>query len=228
MKYCHVLRNSGKEVELIEYPKVGHFFYSAPELPEYEIDSEAAVLKYGMWLKASPWKVNKNSEENYHGQMTSSCAKKLFVTKPKESEKKQHDPTVQVMTKKMSEIGVTKATTAIYTDVEDTVENVEMNKGDDMIGEGEDNEAEMMHLDSYEGNEGSSKKKRTWKKLEKGGSSAVGEGKVSSGVKRVEREEGIIEGKLIESEAGVTVKRRDITQRLEEVAGPTSWALGEP
>uniref|UniRef100_A0A803LUV1 Alpha/beta hydrolase fold-3 domain-containing protein n=2 Tax=Chenopodium quinoa TaxID=63459 RepID=A0A803LUV1_CHEQI len=49
-KYCDVLRKSGKEVELIEYPKVGHFFYSAPELPEYEM-FVAKIVEFVQRLK---------------------------------------------------------------------------------------------------------------------------------------------------------------------------------
>uniref|UniRef100_A0A803LHG7 Zinc knuckle CX2CX4HX4C domain-containing protein n=1 Tax=Chenopodium quinoa TaxID=63459 RepID=A0A803LHG7_CHEQI len=49
-------------------------------------DIEDPAVPYGNWLKASPWKYNTNCRRADEGSEGGSCARPLFVTKPKESE----------------------------------------------------------------------------------------------------------------------------------------------
>lgn len=62
--------------------KVGHGTKDC----DTEEDEDEGIVKYGGWLKASPWKVGDIREKGHDSgrEGIHSCAKVLFVTKPKE------------------------------------------------------------------------------------------------------------------------------------------------
>lgn len=44
---------------------------------------EEPVFSYGVWMKASPWKYSTNYKREESGKEGGSCARPLFITKPK-------------------------------------------------------------------------------------------------------------------------------------------------
>ena len=47
------------------------------------MDVSEQEVKYGGWLKASPWKIGDTREKEREKEGESSCAKALFITKPR-------------------------------------------------------------------------------------------------------------------------------------------------
>uniref|UniRef100_A0A803LSW9 Endonuclease/exonuclease/phosphatase domain-containing protein n=1 Tax=Chenopodium quinoa TaxID=63459 RepID=A0A803LSW9_CHEQI len=176
------------------------------------------------------WDIGEEEDEDARVELSfvgseKSCANRLFVTKPKLSEQKQSEQNVQVVTKKLSEVKVssplilenasldaaplTEAPPDNILEGEYNV-NASLIAKDDAVNREGEYDTDMMYVDNWgEGNEGK-KIKRSWRKIEKGGSKGSGAEKVNIGVKRGAREEGIIEGTLIEREVGVAIKRREV------------------
>uniref|UniRef100_A0A803LQM5 Uncharacterized protein n=1 Tax=Chenopodium quinoa TaxID=63459 RepID=A0A803LQM5_CHEQI len=53
-------------------------------------DLDDSNMKFGGWMKASPWKSNREDKDNVLPNNKPACAKGLFITKPKESVKKEN------------------------------------------------------------------------------------------------------------------------------------------
>lgn len=47
-------------------------------------EEDESSLNYGGWLKASPWKRSNSEDDQRRTVDSSSCARGLFVTKPKQ------------------------------------------------------------------------------------------------------------------------------------------------
>lgn len=102
------MKNGAEEVFDVKYErpplycffcgKVGHGTKDCDE----ENDAETQEIKFGGWLKASPWKVA-GGEESRSGP---TCAKALFITKPKGEKAKENKEKVNEMVERMNKWGL--------------------------------------------------------------------------------------------------------------------------
>ncbi|KAL2929332.1 hypothetical protein RDABS01_034743 [Bienertia sinuspersici] len=78
------------ELGLYEKPPLYCFYcgrlgHGTKDCSDYK-EEEEPELKYGLWLKASPWKQTPSPVNKERGESNPGCAKVLFVTKPKKVE----------------------------------------------------------------------------------------------------------------------------------------------
>ena len=229
--------------------KVGHGTKDCEE----EGEEGEQEIKYGGWLKASPWKAGRGEEAQGVRDSEQKCARALFITKPKREQQPKVKENVQAVVDKIRSWGL-QGEESEGQNVDYNIENSE----DRTVGEialmimeprAEEKNGGVSHdvvgkiptrlMDSKETVRQCSEKKKlkTWKR--KGGSLSKEEHGVvkSGGEKRSMRETnelGLEEVELEEMRVfkKVAVDPGEFLQdgakiRADQVAGPTNRALGD-
>uniref|UniRef100_A0A803MKM3 Uncharacterized protein n=1 Tax=Chenopodium quinoa TaxID=63459 RepID=A0A803MKM3_CHEQI len=183
-----------------------------------EIDEP--VVSYGTWLKASPWKYNAAYKRDEGGKKGESCARPLFITKPKQ-------PTIKCT-----------SSTPIH-EVVDRLVGVELNNDGGVNNTVQSNFGEIFTFNNGENNdlmlekpvvenENSSAKQthgRGWKRNPRDGDRSMGYDVKLVGEKRRERDEGADKNDLLAVEGNARSKKRSAVSNTSQVASPTQWAL---
>lgn len=65
-------------------------------------DDKDQEFKFGGWLKASPWKVGRDRDEAKEDVRGESCARDLFITKPKKEQEKAIKERVEEVVDRLS------------------------------------------------------------------------------------------------------------------------------
>ena len=202
---------------------------------------EESVIKYGEWMKASPWKRSMADTTKWGKGGQSGCAKSLFVTKPK-----AHD--VEVVSKQVKEM-------AAIIEEGLSLEGGSMNVGDGkgntddegIIGRDErENRSLESRIQVAEETDGNGEEaaitgksqggKKGWKRLSREGGSIKEKQKSTTGMRRKERTDGGQEEEHegltcgIKKKIGLDGSLVDVIvdrAHTDGVAGPTSWTLGD-
>ena len=93
-------------------------------------EEEGSNLKYGGWLKASPWKRMSSEGDGDRRDGKGSCARNLFITKPRQPMREEDKEEVHQMAGKLMEVTLLK-------DGGEDQGDMEQNTGGDHKGEGE-------------------------------------------------------------------------------------------
>lgn len=226
--------------------RVGH---GSKDCDEDEEDPNQEI-KFGGWLKASPWKVGEARDTYRAGSGTSSCAKALFITKPKRGIDEQNQEKVSEVVEKLNQWDIGESQRLVQKEIKSiTLEHQE--EGGSMIEASsghtetqvDDNRVSMDKLgevpiitDGLEGGKVTPRGKKGWKRREGKGSGPKMETLITVGQKRNDRtinEMGLDELELQEMryfkkvgvDNGGNVEANQCTAD-EKVAGPTNRALG--
>lgn len=216
--------------------RMGHGVKDCPECR----DEEDPDTKFGEWIKASPWKkvsMDQNRERNKsHG----SCAKALFITKPKLTIKPKEREEVQQMVGKIIEINLEEERVSAKTTPEQLETGGSLEDEVDVEG---NNPARTAPFDTQQGIVGVEihektpiQRKKGWKKKAREGGTTSSGGREVSGVRRKIREDEMETDELHEGETcgikkkigldATLLKNKEEVTTSAKVASPTSWALG--
>lgn len=228
--------------------KVGH---GTKDCEEDDAEDEG-VVKYGGWIKASPWKVADAGEKGGGRANESSCARTLFITKPKktvgEEEKESMSAVVEkftncVLQEKAIEQGVD--TEYISNDrmmpsgVNMIMEDAVANCGEEVIKQNESNKSKegMSSACVAQSRSKAGKEVKKWKKVARQRDKVDNGVPNIVGVKRNERDGGCVGLDNVEIEELRYLKRVGLSVQDDvslttistenEVASPTIWALGD-
>ena len=227
--------------------KVGHGTKDCDEV-EDEDDGE---VKFGGWLRASPWKVGGMGERRIEGDRGSTCAKTLFITKPREKRMSIIKENVNEVTNILHKWGLNdmdkgcdkggESESIVERAMEEAVgeKNLgEMKQNDHGNCVEEDSEAHLEPQLEVPNQEGimQGRKVKIWRKKARPTNKQGKEMSKVSGSKRDERD-GTINGlDAMEIEELRYLKRVSIVDNdesdgmkslAEQVAGPTKRALGD-
>ena len=221
--------------------KLGHGVKDCAEC----LDIENPLLKYGGWIKASPWR-RLNQEEKTDELRKPDCARVLFTVRPKEKvlaeSKKQVEEVlgkltgcrIEEMLGERSDDNGCKSVTQ-----KDDKPPPKGGHDEGVLGENSyqewDNQAEeVLPSNGQSGVLKESTKKKGWRRLKSHKQEVMKEKIVITGMCR-KRDEGTLMEEVIDQQSNGVSKKRQVdyfpsgetmTDSLD-VAVPTTWALGE-
>ena len=219
--------------------KVGHGTKDCDD----DVDNEEQEIKFGGWLKASPWKVGSSGGDSSDVGQKRSIARALFITKPKQNAEEKATEEVEDIVDRMIRWEIKEGRKVVEKQRGEMDNSKARDESINMVGLNHERQAtqvEEVHSPLREQNakEGGSEKKigKKWRRLGTKGSEKMNVGEVFGGNKRKTREEaesGIDLMELEEMRAmkkmGMTISQKSqeiATDETEQVAGPTEWALG--
>lgn len=252
------MKNGKEEAFVVKYERPPLFCFFCGRVGhgtkdcDMDDDVDEGEVKFGGWLRASPWKVGNLGDKDHGRAGENSCARALFVTKPKAQPKRDIKADVREMVNRIDNWALKESSKV-------TNEGREEEKSDrdttDARGEGKDvlKKASITEAESAGVNDPISlrgqtdklpqkaevygRKVKIWRQIERTDSRSKPESAQASGCKRDERE-GMVNGlDAMEIEERRYLKRVSIIDNLalemdkgaadEKVAGPTEWTLGD-
>uniref|UniRef100_A0A803LDA8 CCHC-type domain-containing protein n=1 Tax=Chenopodium quinoa TaxID=63459 RepID=A0A803LDA8_CHEQI len=177
-------------------------------------------VSYGSWLKASPWKYNAAYKKSDGGQEGVSCARPLFITKPKQPVDKNTTRThVHEVVSRLEGVGLNSGKHD---------NKIVQQKSDEFFTftSGEKDEI-LLSTVTAKGSNNSTKKSqgKGWKRNPRDGDHSMSTDLKIAGEKRRERSEELSTDDLMDADINDRSKKRTHVSNSDHVASPTQWAL---
>lgn len=210
------------------------------------LDEENPRLAYGGWIKASPWRKLSTQEGSMDDSTRRTCARNLFTVKPKRKEVREDSQRVNAVMGQLNGWRIED----INTGSGETIMGEEEPMQHDLVqsnGEppgvvynlcaGMLNTQPILHSNDSSGEIVGNGKKKVWRRLKaKQSELRVMKNGVTGASRKRSDDDGLAEEDADMQNGGVSKKRgvdysllyvEETMSVMNEVAGPTQWALGE-